>query len=650
MRKWSIHDKSMLETVGLGVMARACAYDPRGDVIAVGFGGRVGTGKQKQDGLVRLYTNSNLRQLCEVSDAKQWISDIKFSPDGRTLAVGSHNNSIYLYRVNISGSGDQMTGSLTLKTKFSKHNSYITHFDFSTDGRFLQSNCGAYELLFSDTSSGKQITSASELKDVKWASWTCTLGWPVQGIWPPLADGTDINAVDRSHSGHLLATVDDFGKVNLCRYPCLPNAKSTSYFGHSSHVMNVRWSRGDQYLISVGGNDKCVFQWKHVLHAHNDASEGTASQSSESVALGGASNEFLDMDFESDGPGAGDEAGAIKPWLGAIRAPKVPPTLNDQAPTTSLELSWVHGYTSATSGEGYRVSSNLFYNASGEIVYPAASLGVKMRAIPGSNSSSIIERSQQYFNGHDDDIICLTMSSDRRFVATGQTASKGNKGKAHICIWDAVDCRLLTKLSACHDNAVVSLAFNREGNKLVSVGRDNGYTHILWEDRRGGWSQVTQQASLRSDGKPVLFSRWIASGDTSDSHFVSGGGSSVIFWKVEGAALSRSNAKFGSFASQTMVCIANLNTNEGWRMIAGASNGDLYVFKDRQIVKSHTGAHKDAILCLQEVLSISNIHIHFYTNPLFNFCFVFRALWTVSLLSAVVRIRPCECGIRPCSR
>ncbi len=42
-------------------------------------------------------------------------------------------------------------------------------------------------------------------------------GWPVQGIWAPGMDGSDINAVARSHSGHLVATSDDLGKVNVFR-------------------------------------------------------------------------------------------------------------------------------------------------------------------------------------------------------------------------------------------------------------------------------------------------------------------------------------------------------------------------------------------------------------------------------------------------
>ena len=59
------------------------------------------------------------------------------------------------------------------------------------------------------------------MKDVDWATWTCTLGWPVQGIWPAFADGTDINSVDRSRNRKVIATADDFGKVKLYRNPCV---------------------------------------------------------------------------------------------------------------------------------------------------------------------------------------------------------------------------------------------------------------------------------------------------------------------------------------------------------------------------------------------------------------------------------------------
>ena len=86
--------------------------------------------------------------------------------------MGSHDARIYLYHVN--------GRFYSRKALLRGHSSYITHMDFSVDSRFLQSNCGAYELLFWKVADGQQVTSASSLRDTEWASWTCTLGWPVQ--------------------------------------------------------------------------------------------------------------------------------------------------------------------------------------------------------------------------------------------------------------------------------------------------------------------------------------------------------------------------------------------------------------------------------------------------------------------------------------
>mmetsp|Transcript_34585 Transcript_34585/g.25729 ORF Transcript_34585/g.25729 Transcript_34585/m.25729 type:complete len:160 (-) Transcript_34585:927-1406(-) len=144
--------------------------------------------------------------------------------------------------------------------KLRGHHSTITHFDFALDGNSLMSNCTSYEILFFNVGDGKQNTSASAFKDEMWKTWTCTLGWPVQGIFPPCADGSDINACDRSPDGSVLATADDFGMVKLFRYPCpVETAAFNQYLGHSSHVTNVRFLPGCEYLISTGGEDKCVF-------------------------------------------------------------------------------------------------------------------------------------------------------------------------------------------------------------------------------------------------------------------------------------------------------------------------------------------------------------------------------------------------------
>ena len=78
---------------------------------------------------------------------------------------------------------------------------------------------------------------------------------------PPGSDTSDVNSVDRHVNKKFIATADDFGLVKLFRYPCISkDSKSLSFQGHSSHVTNVRWTTAN-HLVSVGGNDKCIFIW-----------------------------------------------------------------------------------------------------------------------------------------------------------------------------------------------------------------------------------------------------------------------------------------------------------------------------------------------------------------------------------------------------
>ena len=83
---------------------------------------------------------------------------------------------------------------------------------------------------------------------------TSRFSWHSQGIWPPCADGSDINAVDRANEKPYLVTGDDFSKVKLFKYPvCEKRQIYNSYKGHSSHITGVKWTCDDRYVISTGG-------------------------------------------------------------------------------------------------------------------------------------------------------------------------------------------------------------------------------------------------------------------------------------------------------------------------------------------------------------------------------------------------------------
>lgn len=255
-----------------------------------GGGASTGAADTSHKGAIHLYSfhkpsngRIEIKKRADGCTSLAWINDIKFSPDGRVLLAGSHDKRLYAFDVPELSSGDASNDTVwapwanclaKAKYEFNKHSSAVLHVDFTLDGRYFQTNCQAAELLFGAVDTGRQETSATKLADYngqleddpelegrQWASQTCKLGWTVQGIWPPGADTTDINSVDRSADGKLLATADDFGNVKLFRFPCAQDAsKFLSYGGHSSHVTNVRWTTANQ-LLSVGGNDKCVFVW-----------------------------------------------------------------------------------------------------------------------------------------------------------------------------------------------------------------------------------------------------------------------------------------------------------------------------------------------------------------------------------------------------
>ena len=109
-----------------------------------------------------------------------------YNPDNSVLAVGCHDNWIYLYKCSNYGKIGVLKG----------HSSFVTDFDWSLDSRFIRSVCGAYELLFFDAKTGKQMTSGPrDTVGTEWADHCCKLGWTVEGIYPPGCDGTHINTV-----------------------------------------------------------------------------------------------------------------------------------------------------------------------------------------------------------------------------------------------------------------------------------------------------------------------------------------------------------------------------------------------------------------------------------------------------------------------
>uniref|UniRef100_A0A2P2I3H0 Echinoderm microtubule-associated protein-like 2 n=2 Tax=Hirondellea gigas TaxID=1518452 RepID=A0A2P2I3H0_9CRUS len=226
---------------------QSVCYSPDGEVVLVGT----------TSGTLIVYNASDQELLLEKQAGSEPLQVVQFSPDGSLLAVGSRDNDVYLYETEDDFRKYKLRGTC------SGHSSFIRSLDFSSDGSVLRTNSGDYELLFWQTSDCTQDTNSSELRDTEWATRTCLLCFENFGVWPKGVDGTDLNAVAGAHNKDLVVTADDFGQVNLFGGKThFAYAGHKRYRGHSSHVTNVAFSYDDEKVLSVGGSDCSIFQWK----------------------------------------------------------------------------------------------------------------------------------------------------------------------------------------------------------------------------------------------------------------------------------------------------------------------------------------------------------------------------------------------------
>jgi microtubule-associated protein-like 1/2 len=194
---------------------------------------------------------------------QEWVEAMEYSPDSKFLAVGAHDDTIYIYKISDDG-------KYTLHYKIEyMHSSAITALDWSRDSKYLRAIDQAYSKLYYDITECVHIKDgASVLTDPAiWETATCKLGWEVAGVFPAGADGTDINAVDSNADRSLVAAADDFGTLCLYRFPVMSIKNDCVRLGgHSSHVTRVRWvengNPADTRIITAGGNDRAFIQWK----------------------------------------------------------------------------------------------------------------------------------------------------------------------------------------------------------------------------------------------------------------------------------------------------------------------------------------------------------------------------------------------------
>eukprot|EP00752_Nemacystus_decipiens_P008508 g7598.t1 len=619
VRIWSLDDRRVVGSISTDCSCRALCYSPDGKSLAVGCGGGKGKADATKSGSFLVLKSENLALRHEAKDADDWIRDVNYSADGGRLAVASNDCKVYVYAAK--------DGYAKLST-IASHQSFVTHVDFSSDGNYVQSADGAGALLFADAATGIQIPSAAAMKDIEWGTWTLPFGWAPRGVWPTAGNdpGTEVTCAKRSGDSSLLAAGDNFGRLRLFKYPApLPGSCCSEYRAHCAALRRVCWAADDSHLLSCGEGGT-VMQWRRTPEPDVADSGDEAERSGEDSELEGdggmrccrsnrqqtpdkaAAVENVEDPRTGTGggdaagvgaaeSGGGDPVGAVAgvfgaavgggggggggkgklPWVAAMVPPSNMKMSDTSSPEIRTRLDAVHGCRAED------VRGCLWYNHEEGVVYPAAALGVIYDPRTGR---------QSYHEGHRGDIISLTVSSCRRFAASGDAACP-----PRVHVWDAVTGAGVVcaagagersgVLPSIHGVGVALLAFSPNGHWLASMGHEAQHALAVYKSPSGQWGDAFPVATCKAG-----FTRFLCLAFTGEEAFplMAGGVKAVSFFGHSDGSrgLRRKRGVFG-FRKKIQPVLCAVKMSEDQTVLTGTVTGQLYSWKAHRVHRSTAG-------------------------------------------------------------
>nr|XP_015828065.2 echinoderm microtubule-associated protein-like 6 isoform X1 [Nothobranchius furzeri] len=543
VRLWSLPDHTLLARCNMEESVRSVSFNNDGSQLALGM----------KDGSFTVLRVRDMTEVVHIKDRKEVIHELKFSPDGSYLAVGSNDGLVDVYAV---AQRYKKVGEC------SRSSSFITHLDWSVDSRFLQTNDGAGERLFYRMPAGKLVPK-EEAKGIHWMTWTGVIGPEVNGIWPKYSNVSNVNSVHANYSSAVLVTGDDLGLIKLFRFPCLKKgAKFKKYIGHSAHVTNVRWSNDLQWVVSTGGADHAVFQWRFLPEGVMNGvlepllQEGYADSNSGESDSDLSDVPELDSDIEQEAQ-TNYERQVYKEDLPQLKKKLIGSLKRQKAPEEGLRLQFVHGY------RGFDCRNNLFYSQTGEVVFHVAAVAIVYNRL---------QHSQRFYLGHDDDILSLAVHPLKDYVASAQV---GRDPAIHI--WDVQTLKCLSLLKGHHSKGVCALEFTADGKSLVSVGIDEFHSIVIWD-----WKKGERLAKSRGHKEKIFVVRC---NPFRMDKLVTVGMKHIKFWQHSGGGLTFKRGIFGNLGKQETMMSACYGRSEDL-VFSGATNGDVYIWKDTTLIKT----------------------------------------------------------------
>ncbi|MCF3184736.1 trypsin-like peptidase domain-containing protein [Streptomyces polychromogenes] len=405
-------------------------------------------------------TGDPLLQVLRGHDGE--VSSVAFSPDGRTLASASSDQSVLLWNVTTGKARPALTG----------HTKGVESVAFSPDGLTLATSSDDKTVQLWDVATGRNRATLAGHRDEVYAvafspdRHTLATGSADNTVrlWDTTAHTTratlghmdDVRAVAFSPDGKTLATGSLDGTARLWDMTTLTIRATLK--GHTDAVNSVAFSP-DGKTLATGSYDGTVGLW--------DTATGKGRPSSISHTDAVASVAFS-PDGKTLATGSYDHTvGLWDPETGAPRS-----TLAGHTGSVNLVAFSPDGKTLATGGTDKTVR---LWDMAADAIRPALS-------------------------GHTDAVNSVAFSPDGKTLATGSTDKT-------VRLWDAATGENLRTLKG-HKDWVTTVAFSPDGQILASASGDK--TVQLWDAATGenlrtlrGHGAAVQSLAFSPDGSTL---------------------------------------------------------------------------------------------------------------------------------------------------